>query len=282
MALWRTRILAKRILSRLPVSYRRWSALGLFRHGRTDDPAYAWRVLAEHAQHLPALDRPWRGLELGPGDGLLTALIASAFGAGGVTLVDAGDFAHRDADRYRAALALVAQQHPEVFLPKSVGDAAAILTAANGAYLTQGLASLRSLPSASVDFIWSQAVLEHVRADEYADTARELRRLIAPNGVMSHVIDFKDHLGGALNNLRFAGPRWEADSFAAASGFYTNRLRFSQTVAAFTAAGFAVETLTTKRWQRPPIARRQLAPEFASLSDDDLLISGAHVLMRPV
>lgn len=282
MALWRTRILAKRILSRLPVSYRRWSALGLFRHGRTDDPRYAWRVLAEHARHVPPLQRPWRGLELGPGDGLLTALIAPAFGAEGVTLVDAGDFAHRDAVRYRASLAAVAAQHPQATLPSMDGDATTMLKAARGVYLTAGLASLRAMPSASLDFIWSQAVLEHVRVGEYADTAKELRRLIAPHGVMSHVIDYKDHLGGGLNNLRFPSPRWEAEGFAARSGFYTNRIRHSQTIEVFTKAGFAVETLSTKRWTAPPIARRELAPEFASLSDDDLLISGAHVLMRPV
>lgn len=281
MRLWRTRILAKRILSRLPVSYRRWADLGLFRHGRTDDPSYVWNVLADHTKHLPSLPRPWRGLELGPGDGLLTALIAQAFGSAGVTLVDAGDFAHRDADQYRASLLQLAAQHPGLVAQVMEGDAMAMLAAANGTYLTGGLDSLRSLPSGSLDFIWSQAVLEHVRVSAYIETAHELRRLIAPHGIMSHVIDYKDHLGGALNNLRFPSTRWEADGFAAQSGFYTNRIRHSRTIDIFTRAGFTVETISTKRWESAPIARRNLAPEFAGLSDDDLLVSGAHVLMHP-
>jgi SAM-dependent methyltransferase len=283
MTLWRSRIVAKLILSRLPISYRRWASLGLFRHGHTDDPSYAWQVLDRHASLLPATRQPWRGLELGPGDGLLTALIAPAFGSSGVTLVDAGDFAHRDANRYRASLAALRESHPAVSIPcpSEDLDTAAILTSVGGEYLTNGLSSLRSLRSASYDFIWSHAVMEHVRAGEYADTAKELRRLIAPGGVMSHVIDYKDHLGGALNNLRFRSSRWENDGFAARSGFYTNRIRHGQTIGIFSAAGFAVETVSVKRWTSAPIRRQHLAPEFTCLSDDELLISGAHLVMRP-
>jgi len=283
MPLWRSRIVAKRILSRLPISYHRWASLGLFRHGHTDDPGYAWRVLERHVPLLPTLDRPWRGLELGPGDGLLTALIAPAFGSGGVTLLDAGDFAHRDAERYLTSLGALATKHPGAAIPdlSACRDAAEMLAAVHGAYLTHGLESMRSLPTASFDFIWSQAVLEHVRAAEYADMAREMRRVLAPGGTMSHLIDFKDHLGGALNNLRFPSPRWEAEGFAARSGFYTNRIRLGATISAFTAAGFDVEAISVRRWSKLPIARRNLAPEFAGLSDEDLVVSGAHLVMRP-
>lgn len=283
MSLWRARILAKLLASRLPVSYRRWASLGLFRHGKADDPNYAWRVLAQHVASRKDLCCGWRGLELGPGDGLLTALIAPAFKSSGVTLVDAGSFAHVEGNRYRAALAMLAAQHPSAGVPEFAQgmNAVSMLEAVGGSYLTEGLKSLRSLQSASCDLIWSHAVMEHIRRSEFQDTAFELRRLVAPQGTMSHVIDFKDHLGGGLNNLRFSSERWEKDSFAYRSGFYTNRLRYSEVVDIFMSAGFSVETVSIKRWDRSPLVACHLADEFKKLSDDDLRVSGAHLIMRP-
>ena len=50
--LWRSRILAKIVLSNLPFSYSFWSKVGLFRHGSMDDSSYAWTVLKKHASIL--------------------------------------------------------------------------------------------------------------------------------------------------------------------------------------------------------------------------------------
>jgi len=281
---WRAKILAKRILSRLPVSYRRWASLGLFRHGDNDDPFYAWGVVEKHARFAPVRKNGWRGLELGPGDGLLTAFVAPAFGSCGTVLVDAGRFAHFDSARYRSAVAALRIKYPDADVPEFTGviEVEHMLESVHGRYLSEGLSSLASLPAEGFDLIWSHAVLEHVRAGEYLETVRQLRRIIAPDGVMSHEIDFKDHLGGALNNLRFGSSTWEAESFAFRSGFYTNRLRFSQTVEIFISAGFSVEIIWIKRWGSSPIRRSQLASEFSGLTDDDLLVSGAHLIMRPV
>ena len=45
---WWVRIAAKLILSRLPVSYRSFARLGLFRHGRMHDPSYALGTFSRH------------------------------------------------------------------------------------------------------------------------------------------------------------------------------------------------------------------------------------------
>jgi hypothetical protein len=105
-------------------------------------------------------------------------------------------------------------------------------------------------------------------------------RLVKMNGTVSHVIDFKDHLGGGLNNMRISSSLWERRWFASASGFYTNRLRFSEIVNVCEQVGFRVEVCSVRRWEVPPISRTRLSPEFRSLSDDDLCISGAHLIMR--
>ena len=96
-----------------------------------------------------------------------------------------------------------------------------LLDVCNAHYEVRGLASLRNIPDQSVDFIWSQAVFEHIRKDFSLDTMRELRRVLHNDGVSSHCVDLRDHPGGALNNLRFPKSLWEKDAIANA-GFYTN------------------------------------------------------------
>ena len=135
------------------------------------------------------------------------------------------------------------------------------------------------MPSASVDFIWSHAVLEHVRKREFLDTMRECRRILKSGGICSHQIDLRDHLGGALNNLRFSERVWESE-IVAMSGFYTNRIWFGEMLSLFGQAGFEVEVGDVHRWARLPTPRKRLAREFRTVSDKDLLVADFSVLLR--
>lgn len=87
-----------------------------------------------------------------------------------------------------------------------------VLEVCGAVYGTKGLASLKELPDRSVDPVWSRAVLEHIRRAKFAETMRELRRILKPGGVCSHGIDLQDHLAGALNNLRFPERIWDRNS----------------------------------------------------------------------
>ncbi|MEO8636436.1 MAG: class I SAM-dependent methyltransferase [Gemmatimonadales bacterium] len=273
---WRLKLGAKVALSRLPLGYGLWQRLQLFRHGQMTELGYAERVFAGHVDLIPP---PTDGhapvlLELGPGDSLLNLLLGYRRGAAHIWLVDAGKFAVDDAAFYSKAAAT---------LGIGVGPwrtMAEMCAACRGSYLTEGLASLRSLPTASVDFIWSQAVLEHVRLADFENTARELRRVLRPEGRMSHQIDFRDHLGGRLNSLRFSPARWEGPLFSE-SGFYTNRLRLGEVVQCFEAAGFAVEVRTPTIWPALPTPRAVMDSAFRTLPDSDLLVSDAHLVMQP-
>ena len=145
----------------------------------------------------------------------------------------------------------------------------------------RGLESDRKLPAASIDLFFPDAVLEHVRRDEFFDVMAETRRILKPGGIASHQVDLRDHLGGGLNNMRI-GSRWWESEFMASSGFYTNRLRFSEMCRAFGEAGFSVETVSKDRWNAPPLPVSALAAEFRHFSEEDLLISSFHVLLRPL
>jgi hypothetical protein len=58
-------------------------------------------------------------------------------------------------------------------------------------------------------------------------------------------------------------------------------MEFSEMCGTFEQAGFLVDVKSAVRWNVAPIATKQLAPEFRHLSQDDLLVSSFHVLLRP-
>ncbi len=272
---WWLKLGAKIALSRLPLRYGFWQKVQLFRHGQMTEPDYAEQAFARHAEVIPHCDgRAPVLLELGPGDSLVSVLLGFRCGAAHTWLVDAGRFATDDVTLYcRAARALGVRAGPWQSVPE-------MFIECHGSYLTEGLTSLRSLPPASVDFVWSQAVLEHVRRSDFEATASELRRILRPGGRMSHQVDFKDHLGGGLNSLRFSPATWEGRLFSE-SGFYTNRLRLGDMVRVFEAAGFMVEVRAVTRWEKLPTSRGVMHPAFSTLPDCDLLVADAHLVMHP-
>jgi hypothetical protein len=81
--------------------------------------------------------------------------------------------------------------------------------------------------------------------------------------------------------MRIASRWWESE-FMANSGFYTNRLRFPEMCRIFREAGFSVEVVSKDSWNALPIPVGALAAEFRHFSEEDLLISGFHVLLRPL
>ncbi len=277
---WRLRMAAKIVFSRLPINYRVWHRLGVFRHGRMEDPSYALRVFQKHYRcYLDAGGRcdDYSVLELGPGDSLYTAVIARAHGAKEVFLVDTVDAAQMEPSSYRKLIDQLKDYCLHESLHPKMGSRDALLASCHASYMTNGLASLRKLGAASIDFVFSNAVLEHVRREDFEPHLKELRRILKPLGIMSHRIDLKDHLGGALNNLRFSRRLWECPLFAR-SGFYTNRFRASELLDRFRRAGFECTIVQEDRWPLAPIRRDRLSREFATLSDADLCISGFNVV----
>lgn len=177
---WWLKITAKLVLARLPLPASFWRQVRLFRHGAMDDPAYALRIFRHHFARAGQLEDNWTCLELGPGNSLLTALIAKTYGAGQVWLVDAGNFATTEIDGFiRLAAMLKAEglNPPEIKPGMNVQD---VLDLCNASYLTHGLESLKIIPGQSVDFVFSNAVLEHVRRAQFAATMAELYRIMKP------------------------------------------------------------------------------------------------------
>jgi len=278
---WWAKLGAKIVLSRLPFDYRRWASLGLFKHGAMVDPNYALGVFRSHFDRaeFPAKRGAFTCLELGPGDSLLSAPIAHVFGAQCCYLVDSGNFASREMAPFHKLLDLLAAEEKDVLDLRDARGWSDVLSWCNATYLVGGPDVLSSIPDGSVDFIWSQAVLEHVRKRDFDKTMRELRRILRPGGCCSHTVDLTDHFNGQLNNLRFSEARWESGLFAH-SGFYTNRIRFSEMIAMFESADFKVAQISGKSWARLPTPRALLDARFSTLGDKDLLTYGFDVVLQ--
>ena len=278
---WQLKIAAKIVLARLPFPYHFWGKIGLFKQGGMDRPEYALRIFRRHfdAASLVGKADGFVGMELGPGDSLSSALIAKTFGASKTFLVDVECCASTDLGVYRrmeSHLRQLGMYPPSLDHCRTMDDVA---ETCGTQYMTEGLTSLRKIPSASVDFVWSNAVLPYVRRNQFVSTLRELRRIQRPDGVASHSVPIKDIIGGKLNDLRFSEGIWES-ALMADSRFYTNRLRYQELLRLFREAGFEPEIVSKTEWEALPTPRPKMAEQFALLSEEDLRISEFDVLLH--
>ena len=277
---WWTKIGLKIVLSRMPMAYQFWQEMGLFRHGKMDAPGYALEIFDSHIAKVGwgASDIAGKTiLEIGPGDSVATAVIAYAYG-GKAILVDSGSYAKSAPGAYRSLCEVLAGRGLRV--PSLTGDDTIedVLEACDGEYITTGLSGWGEIASDSVDLMFSQAVLEHVRRNEFLATQRECNRVMKPDAKASHRVDLRDHLGGGLNNLRFSERVWESNFFSS-SGFYTNRIQMCAMIDAFESAGFRVDVVDVRRWPELPIPRRKLDDAFADIPDEELRVSGFDVVL---
>jgi SAM-dependent methyltransferase len=281
---WWAKIILKLVLARLPVPHAWWRKIGVFRHGclAEDVERRGADVLRHVARYRTLCAAPLRRVvEIGPGDSIASALWTGALGAEETWLIDVGQFAVDDPAHYRAAIECIAHHGLEPPVLAAPGGIGAVLSATGAVYRTDGLAAFAALANGSVDFVFSQAVLEHLPLDQFDRFLGESFRVLRPGSVASHVIDLEDHLGGALNHLRFSRTLWEWSAISR-SGFYTNRLRASEICRIAVEAGFIVSVAQLVRWSALPTPRSALNREFQAFPDEELAIAGLWlVLLKP-
>jgi SAM-dependent methyltransferase len=278
---WYLKILIKIILSRLPLNYSFWQKIGLFRHGHMDKIDYIIKVFERHIDFAELDKNNLEGrhfIELGPGDSILSSLLAYSYGAR-LTLVDVGHFVKEDINFYKSIcneLTKLNYKMPDISNCKNIND---ILEKVDSKYLTDGVNSLKTMPAESVDLIFSQAVLEHVRKKDFKDLAQEIKRILKKHGTSSHAIDLKDHLNYSLNNLRFTDKLWETEFFAN-SGFYTNRLSISDIIDVYKNIGFRINIMNKLTWDEIPLSRSKFAQQFKNRPLEDLLVSEFDLILK--
>jgi SAM-dependent methyltransferase len=130
------------------------------------------------------------------------------------------------------------------------------------------------LQKESVDMIFSQAVLEHV--DDLQNTYRAMHLWLQPLGYLSHQVDFRCHGTAQAWNGHWAYSDLMWKLIRGRRPYLLNRAPLSTHKMTLEGAGFAV-VCEKKVRSESRLAINQLAPRFRSMSDDDLVTSGAFI-----
>jgi hypothetical protein len=129
----------------------------------------------------------------------------------------------------------------------------------------------------SVDFIYSQAVLEHV--EDLANTYQAMRKWLKPGGLMSHSIDFKSHGTSKEWNGHWTYTDLEWKIIRGGKSFLINRQPVSTHLKLTTDHGFKILTENLVKKENH-LTRESLAKKFVSLSEEDIHCSGVYMLAR--
>ncbi len=270
--MWFAKIIFKVLLSRLPIDYGIWKRLQIFRHGQMESFDYAKRIFEGHFKDMHKFNPISNPiiLEIGPGDSLFSMIFSRKYSKNKFYFLDVDDFANKDVLLYKGLIRkLINDGYLKKFNINVNFSFEELIRFSNAYYMTSGLIDLVKLKNDSVDYIFSHSVLEHVRLYELEELISQMYRVTKPGGIISHNINYKDHLSESLNNLRFSEKIWESD-FLANSGFYTNRVPAIKMHNLFKNKGFQIVKESFGSWKELPIPRSKISKEFKSFSDREL------------
>jgi hypothetical protein len=264
---------------------------------------YCYSVYLRHLSLLQSCGLPTRHdsiAELGPGDTIGISLMGLLLGASRAEALDVVRYANSSRNariladlvellRRRAAIP-DDREFPRVYpmlpgydFPRFLGDDR-MSAATDGARLERISAAIRGEPSGidiryyvpwqecwarespGVDFVISQAALEHV--DEIEAVHRSLAAALKTGGIVTHVIDFKSHGMTATwdGHLQYGDLAWKV--VRGRRPWLLNRRSPSEHLRAMETSGF--EIVRTWRTIVPPtIARSDLPHRFRDWSDED-------------
>ena len=136
-----------------------------------------------------------------------------------------------------------------------------------------------AIPPASVDFLLSHAVLEHV--PDLGAIMRMAYKWLKPGALMSHQFDLRSHgITRAWDGHRAFGKR--AWSLAVgARPFLINRLSFADIINTIECSGFRI-LLALRHYCEPTLSRSQLAEVWRQQSDEELSSDGGFIQAQKV
>ena len=278
---WQFKLIFKIILSRIPFKNILQKKFGIFKHGEMDNVNYLLRVFDGHLTRAGLSYEKLKNkriLEIGPGNSIGTALVSASCFAESY-LIDNGNFACKSIGFYKELkdeLLKRGLRPPDI---TEIKDISSLLEKCNSKYFVYGLNSFKEIPNNSIDFIFSQAVLEHINLFDFKELLYQTKRVLNKKGICSHRVDLGDHLGGQLNNLRFSEKLWESNLFKN-SGFYTNRLRCCEIINICNELGFKIIGIKKRRWSKSVINLSKLNYKFQKYRENELLISGFDILLK--
>jgi len=276
-------------------------SLALRNRGTTHDARYCYSVWLRHlvmAQRCPRVVA-----ELGPGTSLGIGFAALIAGAERYRAFDIVSLAgNHDANvrvfdelvalfRARAAIpgadefptvhpALDSYEFPHQLIGEHALDESRIARLRESlrdiSYIAPWSDAARIEP-ASIDMIFSQAVLEHV--DDLAGAYEAMHCWLRPGGVMSHQIDYRCHSTSREWNGHWRHSDRVWGLMRGRHRFFLNRAPHSRHVELIRGAGFEIVATKTVA-SLSALTSSDLAPRFRQMSAEDLTTSSAFILAR--
>tara|TARA_B100000989_G_C19525876_1_gene466854 strand:+ start:503 stop:1300 length:798 start_codon:yes stop_codon:yes gene_type:complete len=207
--MWQFKILVKLIISILKIPYRMQRIAGIGKHTTNIEDKSKFLLSNYIEPYQKSFNKSdYILLELGPGDSA-TVLNYCLHHELSYISVDTGFFNKKDINRLDSSKDIInvsSDYDPNMRIN----------------VLTGGSISLERLPSGTINYVFSNAVLEHIWKKDLKTVLDHTIRVQCPGGIFKHRIDFKDHLSGGLKNQFFPDFLWESRLFRNAS-FYTNR-----------------------------------------------------------
>lgn len=188
--------------------------------------------------------------------------------------------AHRDGFANESPFRRIDLDRPLELLRVAASDASDLLLPFYTFSQVDSLESI-ALPSASCDFLYSNAAMEHVTDPEPA--IREFFRILKPGGVTCHTIDMRDHRNFAdpFRHLELDHDAWE--TVAADLDFPNNRFRNPHYMQCFRSAGFELIRIDRCHPQPDKLTGLRLQAEFAEVDSGELAFTRAmHTWRKPV
>lgn len=247
-----------------------------------------WLVLVENLRELGVTPESQHFVEVGTGWVPVLPICFSIGGAASCTTIDQRrqinePLTFRMLHALERHLPLIAQASGRALRDvtsnydalRGTSTLAALLRQARIHYHSPADASATGLPDGSIDVVFSNSVLEHVRRESLAQIFRESRRVLRSGGVSIHAVNCADHYAyfdrkiTFINYLAYSERQWRLwnNEFQ-----YVNRLRPRDFVEVAVKAGFDVRLrkVRIRRELKPVLERMSLAAEFRHYDPDEL------------
>lgn len=130
---------------------------------------------------------------------------------------------------------------------------------------------------ARIDWVFSQAVMEHV--DDLEAAYRAFDAWLTPDGIMSHQIDFKCHNSASEWNGHWAASDWLWSLVYGKRPYFLNRQPVTRHRALLHRTGFDILHEDCV-FRNDGVPRDRLPTPYRNLSEEDLCTAGAFVISR--
>jgi cyclopropane fatty-acyl-phospholipid synthase-like methyltransferase len=137
--------------------------------------------------------------------------------------------------------------------------------------------------SNSIDFICSNNTLEHIRVDHLKPILNEFKRVLSPNGVMSHFIDMSDHFAHfdhsitIYNFLKYSKKHWRLIDNNIQ---HLNRLRFVDYTSLYKELGIPIIEEDIRPGNIEELRSIKIHKEFSEYSESELAVSHCYLISK--